>query len=155
MYQNETYPDDETLGGEWKETGAASPPSKEDLVEMLRRSHRTWLIVTQDNSAAKKAADILETMLTKIEQSKKAREGVSIPTWQKQMAIGNGGPLSGPPITGKSCSLAVFCCEVVKLTIRWWCRRKLVIRTNRPHPDRTSTGASLGGRFLGRPASGS
>lgn len=112
MCQSETYPDDETLG-ERKETGATSPPSKEDLVEMLRRSHRIWLIVTQDNSAAKKAADILETMLTKIEQSKKAREGISIPTWQKQMAISSAGPLSEPPITGKSCPLVVFCRKVV------------------------------------------
>ncbi|KAK1829648.1 hypothetical protein QBC39DRAFT_262647 [Podospora conica] len=101
LYQSETYPDEET-SREWKEAGATSPPSKEDLVEMLRRSHRIWLIVTQDNSAAKKAADILETMLAKIEQSNKAPGGVSIPTWQKQMAISNAGPLSEPPLAGKS-----------------------------------------------------
>ncbi|KAK0752018.1 hypothetical protein B0T18DRAFT_320084 [Schizothecium vesticola] len=112
LYQSETYPDAETLG-ERKETGATSPPSKEDLVEMLRRSHRIWLIVTLDNSAAKKAADILETMLTKIEQSKKAGEEDSIPTWQKQMAISNAEPLSGSPLIGESCPLVVCCCEVV------------------------------------------
>lgn len=96
MCQSETYPDNDAFGELAKEPGAISPPSKEDLVEMLRRSHRVWLIVTQDNSAAKKAADILGIMLKKIEQSGRIGEGSPIPTWQRQMAIGSAEPISGP-----------------------------------------------------------
>ena len=83
-----------------EEPGAISPPSKEDLVEMLRRSQRVWLIVTQDNSAAKKAADILGIMLKKIEPSDRIGEGIPIPTWRRQMAIGSVESISGPSLYG-------------------------------------------------------
>jgi hypothetical protein len=41
-------------------------PSMEELTNLLRRSHRIWIAVSSDATVAKKACDILATMLRKI-----------------------------------------------------------------------------------------
>ncbi|OIW29951.1 hypothetical protein CONLIGDRAFT_544161, partial [Coniochaeta ligniaria NRRL 30616] len=41
-------------------------PSRDELINLLRRSHRIWIAVSSDAAVAKKACDILATMLRKI-----------------------------------------------------------------------------------------
>jgi hypothetical protein len=45
---------------------SSPPPKREELMDLLRRSHRIWSAVAEDTVVAKKAVDILATMLGKI-----------------------------------------------------------------------------------------
>jgi hypothetical protein len=42
------------------------PPNRHELINLLRRSHRIWGVVSGDPAVAKKARDILDTMLSKV-----------------------------------------------------------------------------------------
>jgi len=70
LHQSETYLEDEAYSN-WTENDEqrSSPPSKDDFLRILRRSHQIWVAITHDSAAAKKPADILGTMLRKIDEA--------------------------------------------------------------------------------------
>lgn len=50
-------------------------PTRDELITLLRRSHRIWIAVSNDAAVAKKARDILATMLRKITDNGGEAEG--------------------------------------------------------------------------------
>ncbi|KAK0651866.1 fungal-specific transcription factor domain-containing protein [Cercophora newfieldiana] len=75
LHQSETYLEDEAYSN-WSENGEirTAPPTRNELLRILRRSHQIWIAITQDSSATKKAADILETMLKRIDSAEEMAE---------------------------------------------------------------------------------
>ena len=96
LYHSETYLGDDAYDHWVDQDGKLrSRLTKDELLMMLRRSHRHWVAVAQDTPIASKAADILETMLNKIDGTSgslspvaggngdQVRRGSSDPTWQQ------------------------------------------------------------------------
>lgn len=100
LHQSENYLEDEAYAN-WVRDGRRStlPPSKDELLAILRRSHQIWVVVTQDSPSSKKAADILETMLKKIDEADGTtriggtleHQGLDISKWERQVTISNNG----------------------------------------------------------------
>lgn len=100
VFQSDMYSEDGAYDG-WAELGNNKPlsPSRNELHAALTKSHRTWVAITRDAPEAKKAADILEVMLGKIDEANltqgfqvgsDAFQGISIGSWQHQMALSGG-----------------------------------------------------------------
>lgn len=64
IIQNEHY-DDASSGIEWT-TGKTPKPTKDELKEMIKRSHQIWLRVSQTTAEVRKTADTLAVMLAKL-----------------------------------------------------------------------------------------
>ncbi|KAK5656323.1 hypothetical protein OQA88_4703 [Cercophora sp. LCS_1] len=103
LYQSKTYEDDEAYtNAGWRGDGGPLRPTKGDLLEVLRRSHQIWVAVTKETPVAKKAADMLETMLRRIDEAseKKALNGESqsqFLQWQRQSTLADTG-LANPQV---------------------------------------------------------
>ena len=64
IIQNEHY-GDASSGIEWT-TGQTPTPTKDELKEMIKRSHQIWLRVSQTTAEVRKTADTLAVMLAKL-----------------------------------------------------------------------------------------
>ncbi|KAK1760833.1 fungal-specific transcription factor domain-containing protein [Echria macrotheca] len=104
LHQSQTYEDDEAYSSMAGSGGKRMPqPSKDELVGMLRNSHQIWVTVSKDAPATKKAGDILEAMLKRIDRAEEAggqqvqpggtmeQQRAMIIEWQQHIAPANNG----------------------------------------------------------------
>ncbi|KAB5563299.1 hypothetical protein GE09DRAFT_777776 [Coniochaeta sp. 2T2.1] len=70
---------------------ASATTTREELINLLRRSHRIWIAVASDAAVAKKAADILATMLGKItlREGEQVEEGVERGVYDAEILQGH------------------------------------------------------------------
>ncbi|KAF3771278.1 hypothetical protein M406DRAFT_245308 [Cryphonectria parasitica EP155] len=77
ILQNETYNEP---GGEYDLRDKHTPlPNRQQLLELLKRSHSIWKEVALENPELKKAPEVLETMFRKLAQSPRAQRGTLSP----------------------------------------------------------------------------
>ncbi|KAK0720079.1 fungal-specific transcription factor domain-containing protein [Lasiosphaeris hirsuta] len=115
VLQSDMYSEDGAYDG-WAELGNSKPPSpgRHELHAALKNSYQIWVAIAHDAPEAKKAADILEVMLGKIDEANVAedsqvgsnanrtQQGISIASWRHQMALSSGE--ADNPIPGLSIS---------------------------------------------------
>lgn len=71
VIQNDQYSE---VGGSYDWTKQDTPlPSKKELMDVLRRSHRIWSEIAADLPDVKKAPEVLEIMFKKIDKQRKAK----------------------------------------------------------------------------------
>ncbi len=104
-FQSETY-------DEWAEEdeNKVAQPTKDNLHNFLKRSHQIWVAVETDSPSARKAIDMLGTMLKKIDDANKANlrwppQGRAMSYWQQQ----DDGGVPSNPVASLSTDGAILC----------------------------------------------